>query len=78
MTWVFTGGHQKSISEVNKLVHNVLQAPDFNIRELATGFNAHTETCHLDHAQPPEHADDPSIETIGSAALWVSIYPPGR
>ena len=59
MTWVFTGSWQKSLSEVNKLVRGVLQAPDFNIQELGNNFDARTETRCLDHSQPLEHADDP-------------------
>ena len=59
MTWVFTGSQQKSLSEVNKLVRGVLQAPNFNIQELRNNFDACTETRCLDNAQPPEHADDP-------------------
>ena len=59
MTWVFTGSQQKSLSEVNKLVHGVLQAPDFNIQELGNNFDARTETRCLDDVQPPECADDP-------------------
>ena len=58
MTWAITGSRQKSTSEVTKLVHEVLQAPDFMIEELAA-FDACTETRRLDAAQNTIHKDDP-------------------
>ena len=58
MTWAITGSHQKSTSEVTRLVDDVLQAPDFSIEELA-GFEAHRETRRLDAAQNTLCKDDP-------------------
>jgi hypothetical protein len=49
MQWMMTGSRQKSNSEVTRLVCDVLQAPDFDIRELE-GFDAQTEARHLDAA----------------------------
>jgi hypothetical protein len=43
MSWAFTGSRDKSASEVNKLVRDVLQAPNFSLEELE-GFNARTES----------------------------------
>lgn len=56
MTWKLTGSAQKSNAEVTQLVHEVLQALDFNIQDLSR-FNAFNETSHFDAAQkeiPPE------------------------
>ena len=33
MSWKLTGSSQKSNSEVTCLVHEVIQAPDFNVDE---------------------------------------------
>lgn len=58
MTWALTGRRQKSAREVTRLVHDVLQAPDFSIAEL-TGFDARTETRRLDAAQKTIRTDAP-------------------
>ena len=58
MQWMTTSSHQKSNSEVTRLVHDVLQAPDFNIQELQ-GFDAQTEARHLDAAVNALPTDDP-------------------
>ena len=58
MTWTITGSPQKSTSEVTRLVHDVLQAPDFSTEELA-GFDACTETHRLDATQNTVRKDDP-------------------
>ena len=42
-----TGSHDKSVSKVNKLVWDVLQAPNFSLEELE-GFDAHTESMHME------------------------------
>ncbi|KAF8419790.1 hypothetical protein L210DRAFT_3655102 [Boletus edulis BED1] len=47
MSWVFTGTREKSLLEVNKLVRDVLQAPNFSVEELE-GFDARTESIHMD------------------------------
>ena len=46
MSWAFTGSHDKLASEVNKLVQDVLQAPNFSLEELE-GFNACTESMRM-------------------------------
>ena len=56
MSWKNSGSTQKSNSEVNRLVHEVLQATDFNAEDLAS-FDASTETSRFDAAEkeiPPE------------------------
>ena len=56
MSWKNSGSTQKSNSEVNRLVHEVLQATDFNAKDLAS-FDASTETSRFDAAEkeiPPE------------------------
>ena len=58
MTWTITGSPQKSTLEVTRLVHDILQAPDFSTEELA-GFDAHMETHHLDATQNTVRKDDP-------------------
>ena len=58
MRWKESGSNQKSNSEVTRLVHEVLQAPDFSIRDL-TGFDASRETSRLDAAQKEIPHDDP-------------------
>ena len=47
MSWAFPGSHDKSVSEVNKLVWDVLQAPNFSLEELE-GFNARTESMRME------------------------------
>ncbi|KAI0071414.1 hypothetical protein K474DRAFT_1735052 [Panus rudis PR-1116 ss-1] len=47
MEWMWSGSNQKSIDELNSLVHKVLQHPDFCLDELKD-FNARTETAKLD------------------------------
>ena len=58
MQWITTGSRQKSNSEVTRLVRDVLQAPDFSIRELQ-GFDVRTEARHLDAAMNALPTDDP-------------------
>ena len=56
MSWKTTGGILKSNSEVTRLVHEVLQAPDFNIPDLSR-FDASREAAWFDVAEksiPPE------------------------
>ena len=56
MSWKNSGSAQKSNSEVNRLVHEVLQAPDFNAKDLVS-FDASMETSWFDAAEkeiPPE------------------------
>ena len=58
MTWTITSSPQKSTSEVTRLVHDILQAPNFSTEELA-GFDACMETCCLDAAQNTACKDVP-------------------
>ena len=56
MTWKETGSNLKSNSEVTRLVHDVLQASDFDIQDLSL-FNTSRHTSQIDAAQkeiPPE------------------------
>ena len=56
MTWKETGSALKSDTEVTQLVHDVLQAPDFDIQDLSL-FDAsrHTSQLDTDHKSiPPE------------------------
>jgi len=50
MEWMITGGNQKSISEVNQLVKDVLGSKDFWLHNIAN-FSAHTESKWLDLAE---------------------------
>ncbi|TFK47770.1 hypothetical protein OE88DRAFT_1714347 [Heliocybe sulcata] len=47
MNWMWNGSHTKSLDELNKLVHDVLLAPDFRQEHLAS-FDAKRETSRLD------------------------------
>ena len=47
MSWAFTGSRDKSASEVNKLVQDVLQVPNFSLEELE-GFDARTESMRME------------------------------
>jgi len=47
MQWTNTGSNSKSEGEVNRLVDNVLNAPDFRTEDLRN-FNAHRENARLD------------------------------
>ena len=56
MTWKETGSALKSNTEVMQLVHDILQAPDFDVQDLSL-FDASRHTSQLDAAQksiPPE------------------------
>ena len=48
MSWKLTGSSQKSNAEVTRLVHEVVQAPDFKISELVD-FNTTLESRQLDN-----------------------------
>jgi len=50
MTWMMTGSGQKSEAEVTRLVHDVVQAEDFD-RTHFHGFNAHTEMNRFDKSE---------------------------
>ena len=52
-----TGSRSKSEGEVNRLVHEVLNAPDFRAKDLQ-GFNAHRENGCLDMANKTSPLDD--------------------
>jgi len=58
MMWKNTGSTQKSHSEVTHLVHEVLQAPNFNLQDLSN-FNASRETARFDTAQKGLPPGDP-------------------
>jgi hypothetical protein len=56
MRWKSTGSNLKSNAKVTRLVHDVLEAPDFDIQELSS-FNASRKTSHFDAVEkeiPPE------------------------
>ncbi|KAG2060731.1 hypothetical protein BDR06DRAFT_1054389 [Suillus hirtellus] len=48
MTWMNSGSHHKSEAEVSRLVKDVIQADDFNARDL-DGFSVRKSLCALDH-----------------------------
>lgn len=50
MRWKESGGTHKSDAEVTRLVHEILQAPDFNIHNL-TNFDTSSKTCRMEAAQ---------------------------
>ncbi|KAI0055068.1 hypothetical protein BV25DRAFT_1922121 [Artomyces pyxidatus] len=49
MNWMWSGSSSKSITELDRLVHEVLLAPDFRTEDLE-GFDAKRETDRLDKA----------------------------
>lgn len=58
MNWTLTGNRQKSVTEVTRLVQDVLEAPDFRMEELE-GFDARLETRRFDAAENALPTDDP-------------------
>jgi hypothetical protein len=58
MRWMMTGTHAKSVPEVNRLVNDVFQAPDFNPEDLQ-GFDARTQITQLDAAVKQLPSGDP-------------------
>ena len=56
MTWVLTGSGQKSEAEVTRLVHEVIQAEDFD-RTHFHGFNAHTKMNCFDKSEDATSVD---------------------
>ncbi|KAG2743859.1 hypothetical protein P692DRAFT_20878151 [Suillus brevipes Sb2] len=48
MTWMTSGSHQKSQAEVTRLVKDVIQAEDFNLKDL-DGFSVRKCLCALDN-----------------------------
>ena len=57
MCWVNTGSSSKSEGEVDRLVKDVLNAPDFCTKDLKN-FNAHRENSHLDVADKATPLED--------------------
>lgn len=57
MRWMNTGSRFKSEGEVDRLVHGVLNAPDFCAEDLQK-FSAHRENGHLDVANKTNPLDD--------------------
>lgn len=55
MTWMITGSRQKSEAEVTRLVHEVIQAEDFDHSHF-DGFNAHTQMNHFDKSENATNA----------------------
>ncbi|KIM61037.1 hypothetical protein SCLCIDRAFT_26188 [Scleroderma citrinum Foug A] len=56
MTWMLMGSGQKSEAEVTRLVHEVIQAEDFD-RTHFHGFNAHTEMNRFDKSEDATSVD---------------------
>jgi hypothetical protein len=50
MTWMNSGSHQKSETEVSRLVKEVIQAQDFNPRDL-DGFSVRRSLQALDNSE---------------------------
>ena len=57
MRWKESGSAYKSSLEATRLVHEVLQAPDFSIHDL-TNFDTSRETCQMEAAQKEIPPDD--------------------
>ncbi|EED85060.1 predicted protein [Postia placenta Mad-698-R] len=53
MSWFYSGSNMKSVSELDRLVNNVLLTEDFKIDELQ-GFSASREINRIDHASDEE------------------------
>ena len=74
MTWMITGSRQKSEAEVTRLVHEVIQAEDFDHSHF-DGFNAHTQMNHFDKS---ENATDAGLRQDGWKESSVDILVPTR
>ena len=62
MDWFNNSSATKSMTELQSLVHNVLQAPDFKVEELA-GFHVAKENARLDNFKfKKEKATYPGVE----------------
>jgi len=57
MRWLNTGSWSKSEAEVNRLVHKVVNAPDFQANDLQN-FSAHRENGRLDAANKTSPLED--------------------
>ena len=57
MRWVNTGSSSKSEGEVDRLVNDVLNAPDFQAEDLQR-FNTHRENCRLDTSNKATPLED--------------------
>jgi hypothetical protein len=58
MRWMMTGTHAKLVPEVNRLVNDVFQAPNFNPEDLQ-GFDAWIQITWLDAAAKQLPSSDP-------------------
>lgn len=65
MSWFYGGSQMKSIDELNKLVNEVLLAPDFDTAHLE-GFQASTELARLDAHEAKKNKDG----TFSSSDGW--------
>jgi hypothetical protein len=64
MNWFYSGSAQKSLAELDRLVHEVILAPEFNTQELA-GFRATKEVKRMD-----QWKDDPK-SSLSSNDGWI-------
>jgi hypothetical protein len=72
MEWATTGSNQKSQGELNRLVTDVVQAPDFKAEDLA-GFNACREYKRFDSSEKLEESGPLSGDMWRESVVQISI-----
>ena len=78
MEWFNNSSATKSMTQLESLVHDVLQAPDFNVNEL-DGFRAAKENARLDSFKfKKEKATSPGVENDIFDDTWIkgTVYIP--
>ncbi|PSR71616.1 hypothetical protein PHLCEN_2v12469 [Hermanssonia centrifuga] len=72
MHWAYTGSNQKSTAEIDRLVHQVLLAPDFNKEDLQ-GFRMGREEHRLDDHTTASSPDLPVDEGWHEADIQIPL-----
>ncbi|KAG6913900.1 hypothetical protein DXG01_003626 [Tephrocybe rancida] len=75
MTWLNSGSNAKSSEEANRLVEDVIKAPDFSVEDLSS-FNAHRESARMDNAIADSDSS-PYLQQFSSASVNIDI-PSGK
>lgn len=72
MNWFTSTSTTKSMTELDSLVHDILQAPDFNTEELA-GFRAAKENARLDNFKFSDKEDPVFDDTWIKATIYIPL-----
>ncbi len=72
MHWAYTGSNQKSTGEIERLVHQVLLAPDFKSEDLR-GFRMNREERRLDEHVPASNGTFPVDEGWHESTVHVPL-----